>query len=391
VSEKFDRIWQMLYDHESAIYGYIKSSIGDGEAARDLYQDVFLSAVQHLDELDTERSLKNWLYTVTRNRVINYLKSRRKRENIELSDDHQIHYPIDEVDTQMVQRIFARLNPLHRQVLLWHLHEGYSYDEISVMLNRSVSAVTSLIHRARAIFQRLYLLEFLPKGMEKIPDIQDLARFIDPLNPGSDLFERLEKKALAYFSILNRSWDKIRTDFLNEKDLRSILDKISLPQNARVGDMGSGNGFVSLPCATAGFSVYAVDKNRIMADNLMESGTDLGLKNLHILQSDIRSLPFRKKSMDAMFFTLVLHHTANPLEVLIMAMHCLKVNGLLIVVDFLKHYEKDLADTMHDLWMGFDPDLISKHLTKHGADLVDSGSFDKKRQIQSFFQIYRKS
>jgi RNA polymerase sigma-70 factor (ECF subfamily) len=381
----------MLYDHESAIYGYIKSSIGDGEAARDLYQDVFLSAVQHLDELDTERSLKNWLYTVTRNRVINYLKSRRKRENIELSDDHQIHYPIDEVDTQMVQRIFARLNPLHRQVLLWHLHEGYSYDEISVMLNRSVSAVTSLIHRARAIFQRLYLLEFLPKGMEKIPDIQDLARFIDPLNPGSDLFERLEKKALAYFSILNRSWDKIRTDFLNEKDLRSILDKISLPQNARVGDMGSGNGFVSLPCATAGFSVYAVDKNRIMADNLMESGTDLGLKNLHILQSDIRSLPFRKKSMDAMFFTLVLHHTANPLEVLIMAMHCLKVNGLLIVVDFLKHYEKDLADTMHDLWMGFDPDLISKHLTKHGADLVDSGSFDKKRQIQSFFQIYRKS
>jgi len=149
VSENFDKIWQMLYAHESEIYGYIKSSIGDGEAARDLYQDVFLSAVQHMDELNTERSLKNWLYTVTRNRVINYLKSRRRRDNIELSEDHQIHSPIDDVDTQMVQRIFERLNPLHRQVLLWHLHEGYSYEEIAEKLSISVRTVDH--HRASLI------------------------------------------------------------------------------------------------------------------------------------------------------------------------------------------------------------------------------------------------
>lgn len=381
----------MLYDHESAIYGYIKSSIGDAEAARDLYQDVFLSAIQHIDELNTERSLKNWLYTVTRNRVINYLKSRRRRENIELSEDHQIHSPIEDIDTQMVQRIFTRLNPLHRQVLLWHLHEGYSYEEIAEKLNRSVSAVTSLIHRSRAIFQRLYLLEFLPRGMEKIPDIQDLARFIDPLDPGSDLFERLEKRALAYFSVLNRSWDKIRTDYLNEKDLQVVLDKISLPNGARVGDMGSGTGFVSTPCATAGFKVYAFDKNRVMAENLRESGSDLDLKNLHIVQSDIRLLPLKKNSLDAIFFTLVLHHTANPLEVLSSALTCLKVNSLLIVVDFMRHYKKDLADTMHDLWMGFDPDVIAKHMKKQGANLLHSGSFERNKKIQSFFHIYNKS
>ncbi len=389
--EKMEKIWQLLYSYESEIYGYIKHSIGDGEIARDLYQDVFLSAIQHLNVLNTERSLKNWLYTVARNRTINYLKYKRRRETVELAEHQGINLPKEQLDTHLMQRIFTKLNPLHRKVLLWHLHEGYTYDEIAKHLNRSVSAVNSLIHRARENFQKFYLMEFLPAGVTDIPAFQDILRFIDPLNPGSDLFESIEKRALAYFSEMNRQWDKVRTDFLNEKDLQMVLDQINLPPHAKIGDLGAGTGFVSLVCATKGLEVYAVDINKIMTGHLNESRRDLRLKNLYLIQADIKTLPIQPDGVDALFFTLVLHHMANPMEVLSSALKCIVVDGYVILIDFLRHYEKDLADTMHDLWLGFDPTVIEKHMRRHGAQMIGSGIIKKKSPIRSFYQIYRKT
>ncbi len=388
--DNYKNIWQLLYSYESEIYGYIKNSIGNGEIARDLYQDVFLSAIQHMDQLDAERSLKNWLYTVARNRVINYLKSRHRRETVELAEHQGIDFPKDHLDTYMIQRIFTKLSPLHRQVLLWHLLDGYSYEEIALKLDRSVSAITSLIHRARENFQKYYLIEHLPGSLDKIPDFQDVMRFFDPLNPISDLFERVERKALAYFSVLNRQWDRIRTDFLEEKDLQRVINEIELPVNAKIADLGSGTGFVSLPCAARGYVVYAVDVNQIMTGHLRESRNDLQLENLLLIQADIKNLPMRHNSLDAIFLTLVLHHLANPMEVLISTLRCLNLGGYLILIDFLRHYEKELADTMHDLWLGFNPVVIEKYMKPHAAELISSGVIQGKSSIQSFYQIYRK-
>jgi len=389
VPDNYENIWQLLYSYESEIYGYIKNSIGNGEIARDLYQDVFLSAIQHLDELDAERSLKNWLYTVARNRVINYLKFRHRRETVELAEHQGVDFPKDHLDTTMIQRIFTRLNPLHRQVLLWHLLDGYSYEEIALKLDRSVSAITSLIHRARENFQKYYLTEYLPGNLDKMPDFQDVMRFFDPLNPISDLFERVERKALEYFSVLNRQWDRIRTDFLEEKDLQRIINQIELPANARIGDLGSGTGFVSLACAARGYVVYAVDINPVMTGHLKESSNDLQLENLHLIQADIKNIPMRKGRLDAMFFTLVLHHLANPMGVLASALSSLTAGGYLIMIDFLRHYEKELADTMHDLWLGFNPVVIEKHMKAHAAELLTSGVIKGKSSLQTFYQIYR--
>ena len=390
MSEKIENVWQILYTHESEIYGYIKSSIGDGEIARDLYQDVYLSAIQNLDKLDTERSLKNWLYTVTRNRVINYLKSKHRKETIELSDHQSMHMPADHLDTHLIQRVFLKMNPLHRRVLLWHLHDGYSYEEISEKLDRSISAVSSLIHRARENFQKIYLLELLPAKLGNIPGFQDIMRFIDPLDPAYDLFERVERRALEYFSVLNRQWDKIRTEFLNENDLLEVLGKIILPPAARIADLGSGTGFVSLACATKGYRVFGLDKNRVMTTQLMESREDLSIGNLHLVQADIKSLPLQKNSMNALFFTLVLHHLADPMAVLISSLKSVMPDGYIVLIDFLRHYEKDLADTMHDLWLGFEPGVIEKQMKRNGADLVVSGVIRGKSPIQSFYQIFRK-
>ena len=388
---KKENKWQTLYGHESEIYGYIKSTIGDGEIARDLYQDVFLSAIQHLDQLDSERSLKNWLYTVTRNRVINYLRSKNRRETVELSEQHRISTHSEVLDAQLIQKIFLKMNPLHRRILLWHLNDGYSYEEIAEKLRRSMSAVTSLIHRARESFKRYYIQEFLPKNMSGLPDIEDLLRFIDPLSPDHDLFTRIDKRVLEYFSVLNRQWDKVRSDFISETDLEYVLSLLDLPPDARVADLGSGTGFVAFAMAARGYEIFALDFNSVMTRQLLETARELGFGNIRPVQANIRSLPFQEGCLHALFFTLVLHHLPNPMDSLHHALTRVIDGGYIICIDFLRHYEKELADTMHDLWLGFDPAVIEKHLKQNGAVLKTAGEIEGATPIRSFFQVYVKA
>ena len=65
--------------------------------------------------------------------------------------------------------------------------------------------------------------------------------------------------------------------------------------------------------------------------------------------------------------------------------------GYIICIDFLRHYEKELADTMHDLWLGFDPAVIEKHLKQNGAVLKTAGEIEGATPIRSFFQVYVKA
>lgn len=62
------------------VYRWIGLSRLSHEDALDLTQEVFLSASQHLHTFQREsvgQSLRNWLWTITRHKVLNHLRSKR--------------------------------------------------------------------------------------------------------------------------------------------------------------------------------------------------------------------------------------------------------------------------------------------------------------------------
>jgi RNA polymerase sigma factor (sigma-70 family) len=393
MKQDVNKIWQKLYSYESDIYGFIKSVVGDGDIARDLYQDVYLSVLQNTSSLDEHRSLKNWLYTVTRNRVINYLRLKKRREFKEFNDSAIQNSIFETSDSSLIKEILLKIPGRQRQILLLREIEGWSYEELAQKTNLSVSAVTSLLKRARESFQKYYILKFLPDWFGKAAQtigLEDLFRFINPFNPPLNLAELINKKSSAYFAEIKSGWDQIRKKFLTEEDLITIWHLVNLHHTKTILDCGSGTGFISIPLALQDLTVYALDIQQEMVLELKQKKESIGLNRLKIIKGDLQNFPFREDSFNMIFFVFVLHHIPDPFDALKKCLSLLKSDGYLVIIDFNRHTNKKIADTMHDLWLGFQTGAFEKFAKLQSLKLKKRGEFKNKLLLKSFYQIWEK-
>jgi RNA polymerase sigma-70 factor (ECF subfamily) len=64
--------------YHQPVFGFARNLIGDEHDAEDITQEVFLAAFGHLASYNAKRaSLLTWLFTIARNRCVNYLKRTR--------------------------------------------------------------------------------------------------------------------------------------------------------------------------------------------------------------------------------------------------------------------------------------------------------------------------
>ena len=60
------------------VFRFVRNLITDEHDAEDMTQDVFLAAFNHLKSFDAGRaSMLTWLFTIARNRCVNFLKRKR--------------------------------------------------------------------------------------------------------------------------------------------------------------------------------------------------------------------------------------------------------------------------------------------------------------------------
>ena len=122
----------------------------DRSAAENAVQHVFVKLWIGRQEMTVMLSLRNYLYTMTRNYILNYLRSR----NTELVHSYRLAQlfpeasdPLDaqierEDLLQMLDTVIAGLPTQKRQVMYLR-KAGYSNPEIAEMLNLSVNTVRS--------------------------------------------------------------------------------------------------------------------------------------------------------------------------------------------------------------------------------------------------------
>ena len=392
--QNIENIWKILHSYEAEIFGYIKHAVGSADIARDIYQDVYLKALQNIHQLDIERSLKNWLLTVTRNQVINYFREKKRREYIEIVDDIKQSEPDSGREYQKYFReALSYLPESQKSIFIDRELDGLSYEELAEKNGISKSAVTSLLDRARKNFARALLINTMPDGLKKNANnlsLDDLARFVDSFDSLDMLLNRIEKQSQQYFAQIYNNWDDLRKGFIDSDQLNRLFKNLGNQNGKLTLDLGSGTGFISLHCALNGAEVIAVDMNRKMLMNQLKLKSGLDLNKLHLVQADINWYPFTKDKFDQVFLTLVLHHISDPLEMLTKAVHMVKPGGRLILIDFLRHRDHSFADQMHDLWLGFDMVKIQKWLKKTGVRMAQSSQWSTDLKINMFSQIYVK-
>ena len=150
--------------------GFVKNE----EDANDLSQEVFIRIYRSLDQFRGESGLSTWIYRITLNQAINYLRDNKKyRESRRLDDpvagtnglegSSSYGRPYQEApDKELENKDRARflheaidsLPESQKKAFILHKYEDLSYQEIAEILETTIPSVESLLFRARKNMQK---------------------------------------------------------------------------------------------------------------------------------------------------------------------------------------------------------------------------------------------
>ncbi len=146
----------ILRAYETPVYNYVLRLVGGDRAlAEDLTQEVFLRVFQGLPKFSLRSRFTTWLFQVTKNRVLDELRSieRRPRSVANIEDIPPLEVldaPFERLETiDAVWRGVENLNVDLKMALLLRDVVGMSYTEIADSLEITLATVKWRIYKAR--------------------------------------------------------------------------------------------------------------------------------------------------------------------------------------------------------------------------------------------------
>jgi RNA polymerase sigma-70 factor (ECF subfamily) len=161
--------------YETPVYNYVLRLVGDRALAEDLTQEVFLRVYQGLPKFSLRSRFTTWMFQVTKNRVLDELRSmeRRPRSFVALDDLP----PLEVVDapferTEAIDAVWRAVEGLNvdlKMALLLRDVVGMSYNEIADSLEITLATVKWRIFKAREEVQLALAREGITFGSSQGP------------------------------------------------------------------------------------------------------------------------------------------------------------------------------------------------------------------------------
>ena len=178
-AQKGDRKAQseIVYKNERLVYNTALRILANEEEAECVLQETFLKVFQALQDFKGQSSLSTWIYRIATNFALMRIRERKKGSDNLDNIDYKIsrttlanfnrsigNNPLRAIMNNELRhamdREIAELPDKFRSVFVLKDIDGYSLKEISDMLDMSLPAVKTNLHRAR-LFLRNRLAEFV--------------------------------------------------------------------------------------------------------------------------------------------------------------------------------------------------------------------------------------
>ena len=155
--------------HFDAMYNFAFRLTYDEDNAKDLVQDTFLKAYRFAESFQEGTNAKAWLYRILKNSFINDFRKKSKEpskvdyqevenfynsENVD--EEKTVDLRIDAVRDMIGDEVSQALSSLavdFRTVIILCDLEGFTYDELSKILDIPIGTVRSRLHRARNLLK----------------------------------------------------------------------------------------------------------------------------------------------------------------------------------------------------------------------------------------------
>ena len=149
-------------------YGYT----GDYDTAIDLAQEVFIEIFRSVSKFRGEAKISTWIYRIATNKSLNWVRDNKKHKSVKsierfFKGENESRFDIEDIKSRdgyeqlnsnyksnKIQTAINNLPENQKIAFVLNKVDDLSYKQVSEIMDISLSAVESLIHRARKKLQK---------------------------------------------------------------------------------------------------------------------------------------------------------------------------------------------------------------------------------------------
>jgi RNA polymerase sigma factor (sigma-70 family) len=148
VASELDELYRA---HAAEVYRYVYAVLANRADAEDVTQTTFVNALRAMERGEQPRKPANWLITIAHNLIRQRFRQQQSRpRQVELDRDvPTLEADDDGPSIDDLVRALQRIPETQREALVLREMEGRSYKEIAGILGVSLTALETLIFRAR--------------------------------------------------------------------------------------------------------------------------------------------------------------------------------------------------------------------------------------------------
>lgn len=148
------RVYEIVFKkYYRPLVMFVVRHVGDEDVAKDIVQEIFFKLLKNSNSLPENVQLKSWLYKVTRNAAVDYLR------HLHVEDKHKflmaeamINIPdIDEeIDEEIYNKVNLAIESLPEQcrlIIKLNVLEGKKYLEIAGELGITINTIRTQVSR----------------------------------------------------------------------------------------------------------------------------------------------------------------------------------------------------------------------------------------------------
>lgn len=160
---------ELLNRYERPVFSLVYRMVRDRTLAEDLSQEAFIRAFNAIDSYKPRYKFSSWIFKIANNHTIDYLR-KRKLDTVSIDGSPHARTSEEEAQTRLVvesheeapdryvearelggqiEEAIGQLRPEYRTAVLLRHVEGYTYEEISDIMELPLGTVKTYLHRAR--------------------------------------------------------------------------------------------------------------------------------------------------------------------------------------------------------------------------------------------------
>ena len=160
--------FEQIFDlYQSKLFHFAKLTLSNDSDAEEIVQEVFLKIWVRREQIDTSKSFKSYLYTITKNEIHDHLRKVLQQKKYVDQTIHELSIGDNDVEKivnfretdQVIKELINCLPQKRRKVFELSRLQGKTYSQIAREMNISENTVDTQMRKA---------LHFLREGLVKL-------------------------------------------------------------------------------------------------------------------------------------------------------------------------------------------------------------------------------